>query len=216
MSNAPSADRLPGAPQPRAAHPQLRRAGTGRWRRGEHAARALRACPGPRGCPPATPASAWSPGPAGVRGGPSRSAPRSRAATAELGRAGAGEAAPPRYPAAAARPAGTACSVVPLWACVDRPHPSSLMPTSRFGEDAITSPCVEKRNQNVGGCPKCKPVALPSGYPFWTFLFFIISGVLTIGTEKKRSPNLVLDTRSSFYYVLKNRTIRASVQSEKV
>uniref|UniRef100_A0A452DY66 Uncharacterized protein n=1 Tax=Capra hircus TaxID=9925 RepID=A0A452DY66_CAPHI len=103
---------------------------------------------------------------------------------------------------------------------------------------------------------ECKPVALPSGYPFWTFLFFIMSGVLTIETEKKRSPNLlkyairmnmnsfllaalgliligfeitlflfkrgtvfwqeVLDTRSSFYYVLKNRTIRASVQSEKV
>ncbi|MXQ98139.1 hypothetical protein E5288_WYG003941 [Bos mutus] len=37
-----------------------------------------------------------------------------------------------------------------------------------------------------------KPIALLSGYPFWTFLFFIISGVLTIQTEKKRSPNLVL------------------------
>ncbi|XP_059731170.1 membrane-spanning 4-domains subfamily A member 12 isoform X2 [Bos taurus] len=34
-----------------------------------------------------------------------------------------------------------------------------------------------------------KPIALLSGYPFWTFLFFIISGVLTIQTEKKRSPN---------------------------
>ncbi|XP_044784982.1 membrane-spanning 4-domains subfamily A member 8 [Bubalus bubalis] len=61
-----------------------------------------------------------------------------------------------------------------------------------------------------------KPIALLSGYPFWTFLFFIVSGVLTIQTEKKRSPNLVLDTRSSFYYILKNGTIRASVQSEKV
>ncbi|XP_070623633.1 uncharacterized protein [Bos indicus] len=37
-----------------------------------------------------------------------------------------------------------------------------------------------------------KPIALLSGYPFWTFLFFIISGVLTIQTEKKRSPNSVL------------------------
>ncbi|XDA84690.1 hypothetical protein R6Z07F_014500 [Ovis aries] len=35
-----------------------------------------------------------------------------------------------------------------------------------------------------------KPAALLSGYPSWMFLFFIISGVLTIETEKKRSPNL--------------------------
>ncbi|CAM9446399.1 unnamed protein product [Rangifer tarandus platyrhynchus] len=61
-----------------------------------------------------------------------------------------------------------------------------------------------------------KPMALLSRYPFWTFLFFIISGVLAIETEKNRSPNLVLDTRSSLYYILKNRTIRASGQSEKV
>ncbi|KAI4537187.1 hypothetical protein MG293_012050 [Ovis ammon polii] len=39
-----------------------------------------------------------------------------------------------------------------------------------------------------------KPVALLSGYPSWTFLFFIISGVLTIETEKKRSPNLMTPT----------------------
>uniref|UniRef100_A0AC11D0K2 Uncharacterized protein n=1 Tax=Ovis aries TaxID=9940 RepID=A0AC11D0K2_SHEEP len=36
-----------------------------------------------------------------------------------------------------------------------------------------------------------KPAALLSGYPSWMFLFFIISGVLTIETEKKRSPNLL-------------------------
>ncbi|KAB0370727.1 hypothetical protein FD755_017136 [Muntiacus reevesi] len=36
-----------------------------------------------------------------------------------------------------------------------------------------------------------KPMALLSGYPFWTFLFFIISRVLAIETEKKRSPNLL-------------------------
>ncbi|XP_032216125.1 membrane-spanning 4-domains subfamily A member 12-like isoform X2 [Mustela erminea] len=35
------------------------------------------------------------------------------------------------------------------------------------------------------------PLTLMSGYPFWAFLFFIISGIFSIEAEKTRSPKLL-------------------------